>query len=131
MSSAAARYAELRAETSAAFDQLGSFLADLCEGSEAHQDSSGHEGPNLDTNLGNFYETFTALKARHADQNLTVAVLALTKSGECVGTSDTVLICLACPSENWPGITDCFNAVSGDYPSTVTARLARLIAHLS
>lgn len=95
MASAAAKYAELRAETSSAFDQLGLFLADLCEGSEAHQDSSSQQGPSLDTSLGNFYETFTALQARHADQNLTVAVLALTKSGESVGTSDTVLTCLA------------------------------------
>ena len=95
MASAAAKYAELRAETSSAFDQLGLFLADLCEGSEAHQDSSSQLGPSLDTNLGSFYETFTALQARHADQNLTVAVLALTKSGECVGTFHTLVTCLA------------------------------------
>ena len=84
-----AKYADLRAETSSAFDKLGTFLADMCEGSEAHHDSS--DRPNLDTNLGSFYETFTALKARHADQNLTVAVLALTKSGECLCT-----VCVSC-----------------------------------
>lgn len=88
----AVKYADLRAETSSAFDKLGTFLADLCEGTEAHHDSS--DRPNLDTNLGNFYETFTALKARHADQNLTVAVLALTKSGEYLVTC--VLRSLCC-----------------------------------
>ena len=80
----AAKYGDLRAETSSAFDKLGSFLADLCDGTEDHHEPP--EKPNLDTNLGSFYETFTALKARHADQNLTVAVLALTKSGEYVHT---------------------------------------------
>ena len=83
------KYADLRAQTSSAFDKLGTFLADLCEATEAHHDSS--DRPNLDTNLGSFYETFTALKARHADQNLTVAVLALTKSGECLHT-----VCVSC-----------------------------------
>lgn len=79
-----AKYADLRAETSSAFEKLGTFLADLCEGTEVHQDSLGR--PNLDNSLGSFYETFTALKARHADQNLTVAVLALTKSGKYLHT---------------------------------------------
>ena len=75
----AARYMELRAETTTAFDKIGHFLADLCEGSAAHSDAA--EDSNLDSNLGSFYETFSRLKARHGDQNLTVAVLALTKSG--------------------------------------------------
>ncbi|KAL3150332.1 hypothetical protein ABBQ32_000177 [Trebouxia sp. C0010 RCD-2024] len=101
MASAAAKYAELRAETSSAFDHLGLFLADLCEGSEAHQDSSSQQGPSLDTSLGSFYETFTALQARHADQNLTVAVLALTKSGK--STLLNALIGASClPANNVP-----------------------------
>lgn len=85
----AAKYAELRRETSSAFDKLGLFLADLCEGSDAHDTSS--EKPNLDSRLGSFYQTFTALKTRHADQNLTVAVLALTKSGKRLSPNYLVL----------------------------------------
>ena len=84
-----AKYAGLRADTSSAFDKLGTFLVDLCEGTDAHHDPS--DRPNLDTNLGSFDETFTALKARHADQNLTVAVLALTKSGEYLQP-----VCVSC-----------------------------------
>ena len=75
----AVRYMDLRMETSSIFEKVGSFLADLCEGSETHQDSA--EASSLDSNLGSFYETFSRLQARHGDQTLTVAVLALTKSG--------------------------------------------------
>lgn len=75
----AARYRKLRAETSSTLEKIGRFLADLCEGSSTPHDASA--GPSLDSNLGSFYETFSSLQARHGDQNLTVAVLALTKSG--------------------------------------------------
>ena len=74
----ATRYSELQAETTSILDTIGRLLADLCEGSGAQHGAS--EG--LDINLGSFYETFSSLKARHSDQNLTVAVLALTKSGK-------------------------------------------------
>jgi len=75
----AVRYMDLRMETSSIFEKVGSFLADLCDGSGTHQDTA--EASSLDSNLGSFYETFSRLQARHGDQTLTVAVLALTKSG--------------------------------------------------
>ena len=76
---AAARYTELRADSAAVFGKIGSFLADLCEGSQLHTNLAE---VSVDTKLGSFHETFSSLQARHVDQNLTVAVLALTKSGE-------------------------------------------------
>jgi len=75
----AVRYMDLRTETLSIFEKVGAFLADLCDGSGTHQDAA--EASSLDSNLGSFYETFSRLQARHGDQTLTVAVLALTKSG--------------------------------------------------
>ena len=77
--SAAASYTELRAQSSAVFARIGSFLADLCEGSHPYISTAE---TSVDTNLGSFHDTFSSLQARHVDENLTVAVLALTKSGE-------------------------------------------------
>ncbi len=78
----AVRYMDLRTETLSIFEKVGSFLADLCDGSGRHQDTA--EASSLDSNLGSFYETFSRLQARHGDQTLTVAVLALTKSGKLI-----------------------------------------------
>lgn len=75
----ASKYTELQAETSSTFEKIGKFLAGLCEGSGAYENVSGDFG--VDSSIGSFFETFSNLKARHGDQNLTVAVLALTKSG--------------------------------------------------
>ena len=76
---AAASYTELRVQSSAVFAKIGSFLADLCEGSHPYISTAE---TSVDTNLGSFHDTFSSLQARHVDENLTVAVLALTKSGE-------------------------------------------------
>ena len=78
----AVRYMDLRTETLSIFEKVGSFLADLCDGSGTHQGAA--ECSSLDSNLGSFYETFSRLQARHGDQTLTVAVLALTKSGRFI-----------------------------------------------
>ncbi len=78
----AVRYMDLRTESSSIFEKVGSFLADICDGSGTHQDNA--EASSLDNNLGSFYETFSRLQARHGDQALTVAVLALTKSGRLI-----------------------------------------------
>lgn len=75
----AARYMDLRTETTSLFEKVGEFLADLCDGSGAHQDAA--EASRLDSSLGSFHESFSRLQARYGDESLTVAVLALTKSG--------------------------------------------------
>ncbi|DBA78877.1 hypothetical protein WJX77_008617 [Trebouxia sp. C0004] len=95
----AVRYMDLRTETLSIFEKVGAFLADLCDGSGTHQDAA--EASSLDSNLGSFYETFSRLQARHGDQTLTVAVLALTKSGK--STLLNALIGANClPANNVP-----------------------------
>lgn len=95
----AVRYMDLRTETLSIFEKVGSFLADLCDGSGTHQGAA--ETSSLDSNLGSFYETFSRLQARHGDQTLTVAVLALTKSGK--STLLNALIGANClPANNVP-----------------------------
>ncbi|DBA79310.1 TPA: hypothetical protein ACH3X2_007789 [Trebouxia sp. C0005] len=95
----AARYMDLRTETTSLFEKVGEFLADLCDGSGAHQDAA--EASRLDSSLGSFHESFSRLQARYGDESLTVAVLALTKSGK--STLLNALIGANClPANNVP-----------------------------
>ena len=61
----------------AALAELGGLLTDLCAG-------GNEELSVLDSHLGRYWNGFHALKTRHKDETLTVAVLALAKSGEAV-----------------------------------------------
>ena len=76
----AKHFEELKLEVEDLLQGLGRFLAELADGS-----SSSGPGANaaLDARLGESHRQYCQLRTRHREQNLTVAVLALTKSG-CV-----------------------------------------------
>lgn len=61
-------------------DSLGELLTTLLEGPSGDADECGHS--LIDEHLKSFFHGFYELRSREEAQSLTVALLALTKSGE-------------------------------------------------
>ena len=74
-------YHELHCEVSAAIDEVGRFLGRLVEGPASGSGPPAHQ-LCIDRDIQRFFTAYYALRAKHADEHLNVAVLALTKSGE-------------------------------------------------
>ena len=74
-------YHELHCEVSAAIDEVGRFLGRLVEGPVSGGGPPAHQ-LCIDRDIQRFFTAYYALRAKHADEHLNVAVLALTKSGE-------------------------------------------------
>ena len=68
-------FEDLKLETESVLQGLGRFLSELVDG--------GGEGCNgaIDAQVGESYRQYSLLRTRFREQNLTVAVLALAKSG--------------------------------------------------
>lgn len=74
----AKNFEELKVEVEDLLTGLGKFLAELADGGAS---AGPVANAALDARLGESHRTYCQLRARHREQNLTVAVLALTKSG--------------------------------------------------
>ena len=72
----AAQLDDLQDELTTLVDQLGAFLGQLVAG-----DTGSGASSELDSQLGHNFRQYSALRTRHRDSSLSVAVLALTKSG--------------------------------------------------
>ena len=67
------KFALVQQDTNALMSEIGEFLGTLCDGSSSPSSS--------DTFISSFFAGFRDLQQRCQEQTLTVAVLALTKSG--------------------------------------------------
>ncbi len=84
-------YLRLRGSVHAVLQDLGKLLGDLVErpaatlgGGESAAEAQEEEDAAqsiIDTQLNAFFGAFRSLKLRHEDESLSLAVLALTKSG--------------------------------------------------
>ena len=67
-----------RAGINSVLDDVGVLLGELTEGSPAHEEA--HVA--IDEQLQHFFQSYYSLRQRHEQAQLSVAVLALTKSGK-------------------------------------------------
>lgn len=78
-------YVALRSGVNELLGELGCLLGELVDRGaleEEGEDEILAQGDIMDAQLNSFFATFGALKRRHDDASLSVAVLALTKAGE-------------------------------------------------
>jgi hypothetical protein len=80
-------YLQLKGEAGSLLADLGSSLITLVEG--APDDGEAHRA--IDEQLQSFWGRFYSLKKRWNKEQLSVAVLALTKSGEHAASCDAVM----------------------------------------
>lgn len=78
MDSASQRCGDLKQGVEALLQDVGGFLGQLVQGNDA---VGGTSSAAIDSEIGNNFRQYSALRARHHDASLSVAVLALTKSG--------------------------------------------------
>ncbi len=80
---------QLRVATDALLAEVGGLLADLLEAPQTEDDEGARHV--IDTQLQRFWQSYYDLKRRHEENTLSVAVLALTKSGaaRCVAAKDS------------------------------------------
>ncbi len=82
-------YHSLHAQVSTAIDEVGRFLGRLVEGPASGSGTPAHQ-LCIDRDIQRFFSSYYALRAKHADEHLNVAVLALTKSGKPLPASLSV-----------------------------------------
>lgn len=73
-------YRQLKAETSELLSSVGNSLIDLCQGPPSEEHAEAYVA--IDEQIQKFWNAYYGLKKRHELSQLSVAVLALTKSGE-------------------------------------------------
>lgn len=71
---------QLRVATDALLAEVGGLLADLLEAPQTEDDEGARHV--IDTQLQRFWQSYYDLKRRHEENTLSVAMLALTKSGK-------------------------------------------------
>ena len=91
----AQRFAEAKAKAEEVLQGVGKFLSELVDGSSV---GSGANGA-IDAQVGDSYRQYSVLRTRHREASLTVAVLALTKSGGLPRGDIS-----SCPSCGFPGL---------------------------
>lgn len=77
-------YKQLKAETSELLGSIGESLIDLCQGPPSEEHAEAYVA--IDEQIQKFFTAYYDLKKRHELSKLSVAVLALTKSGESLAS---------------------------------------------
>lgn len=80
MASVPPAVSEAHKGTEKLLDGIGDLLTTLLEGPAAGDEAGSLDA--LDAQLSSFFHSFAALRSRHQATHLTVAILALTKSGK-------------------------------------------------
>ncbi|KAK9845844.1 hypothetical protein WJX81_004061 [Elliptochloris bilobata] len=93
-------YHVLHSEVTRAIDEVGRFLGRLVEGPAPESGPPAHQ-LCIDRDIQRFFTSYYTLRAKHADEHLNVAVLALTKSGKST-LLNALLGSMLLPSSNVP-----------------------------
>ena len=78
----ATKHASLRSKVGGIVQHTDELLASLRDGAQPAEETDEAASRNIETTLGIFCDSFSSFRSRLEDQDLVVAVLALTKSGK-------------------------------------------------